>query len=57
MGMTGPGSPGGDGKVILRTPTTAIISVSPGSNTVNTQPDHKLVTFNVTGTLDIEEGA
>ena len=56
MGMTGPGSPGGDGKIILRAPTTTIISVTPGSNTISTQPDHKLVTFNVSGTLDIEGG-
>jgi hypothetical protein len=54
MGMNSPGGAGGSGKIILRSPTTSIVNVAPGSNTVSVQPDHQLITFNVSGTLTVD---
>jgi hypothetical protein len=55
-GGSGPGSggDGGNGIVILRSPHIANVNVAPGSNSISTQPDHKVITFNVSGTLTVD---
>ena len=52
----GPTNNGGSGIVVLRLPTSdapAGIGASPGSNTVSTSGSDTIVTFNVTGTLEL----
>jgi len=44
---------GGSGRVLVRIPATATVSVAPGSNTVVTTPTGKVANFTVTGTLTI----
>jgi hypothetical protein len=49
---------GGTGKVIVRFPSAASITVAPGTNTIENHPGgDKLATFNVTGTLTYSGGA
>jgi hypothetical protein len=48
------GGDGGNGIIVARSPLTANITAAPGSNTISSQPDHKLITFNVSGTLTVD---
>lgn len=53
-GNTYGGSDGGDGVVILRAPSDAKFSVSPGTNTIQTTPTgEKYATFTVSGDVSI----
>jgi hypothetical protein len=52
-GQQQPGGQGGSGKIILRGAPTDKFSVTPGTNTVTTNPTYKLAVFNVSGTLTV----
>jgi len=46
------GGAGGHGRVIIRFPSSAVLSAAPGTNTITSHPGgDQLATFNVTGTL------
>jgi hypothetical protein len=55
---TPPSGAGGHGRVIIRFPSSAVLSAAPGTNTITEHPGgDKLATFNVTGTLTYDGGA
>jgi hypothetical protein len=55
---TPPSGAGGHGRVIIRFPSSAVLSAAPGTNTITQHPGgDKLATFNVTGTLTYDGGA
>jgi hypothetical protein len=48
----GSGGAGGHGRVIIRFPSSSVLTAAPGTNTITDHPGgDKLATFNVTGTL------